>query len=130
MEKAVHVPRLVLAGTLDRYLRRQLIIGHMGETLPVMMARCDMTMPQKQTRLTRAISQMLRNQVHLTTSGIFTRPPPEAALATFGVDRILFLVDYPYAENAQGRQFLDGLVPPAEVEKRAYGNADQLLKLQ
>ena len=130
-ETAVHVLRLVLAGILDRYPRLRLIIGHMGETLPVMMARCDQTLPQVQTHLTRSISQTLRDQVYLTTSGIFTRPPLEAALATFGLDRILYSVDYPYATNAQGQAFLNGLqLPPADVEKLAYGNADRLLRLQ
>ena len=40
-ETALHVLRLVLAGTLDRHPRLKLIIGHMGEGLPAMLARCD-----------------------------------------------------------------------------------------
>ncbi|WP_204376109.1 amidohydrolase family protein [Hymenobacter coccineus] len=129
-ETAVHVLRLVLSGTLDRYPRLQLIIGHMGETLPVMMARCDQVMPQAETQLPRTVSQTLRDQVYLTTSGIFTSPPLEAALATFGLDRILFSIDYPFAPNAPGKAFLDGLqMPPADLEKLAHGNADRVLKL-
>jgi len=130
-ETAVHVLRLILAGTLERYPRLQLIIGHMGETLPVMMDRCDQTMPQQETQLPRTIAQTLRDQVYITTSGIFTRPPLEAALATFGIDRVLFSVDYPYAPNAPGRAFLDGLqLAPTEMEKLAYANADRVLGLQ
>lgn len=34
---------------LISYPRLQLIIGHMDETLPVMMTRCDQTMPRKKT---------------------------------------------------------------------------------
>ena len=129
-ETAVHVLRLILSGTLDRYPRLQLIIGHMGETLPVMMARCDQTMPQQETQLPRTISQTLRDHVYITTSGIFTRPPLEAAMATFGLDRILFSVDYPFAPNAPARAFLDGLqLAPADVAKLAYGNADRVLGL-
>lgn len=130
-ETAVHILRLILAGTLDRYPRLQLIIGHMGETLPVMMARCDQTMPQAETQLPRTISQTLRDQLYITTSGIFTRPPLEAALATFGLDRVLFSVDYPFAPNAPAKAFLDGLqLAPADVEKLAFGNADRVLGLQ
>jgi hypothetical protein len=40
-ETAIHVLRMVLAGTLDRHPRLRLIIGHMGEMLPVMLARID-----------------------------------------------------------------------------------------
>jgi predicted TIM-barrel fold metal-dependent hydrolase len=129
-ETAIHILRLILSGTLERYPRLRLIIGHMGETLPVMMARADMTMPAEQTQLPRSISQTLRDQVCITTSGIFTRPPLEAALATFGLDNILFSVDYPYAPNAPGHEFLAGLeMAPADIAKLAYGNADRVLGL-
>ena len=37
----IHVLRLVLSGTLDRHPKLKLIIGHMGEGLPMMLARCD-----------------------------------------------------------------------------------------
>ena len=48
-------------------------------------------------------------------------------MATFGIDRVLFSVDYPYAPNAPGRAFLDGLqMAPAELEKLAYDNADKI----
>jgi uncharacterized protein len=38
-ETAVHLLRMVLAGTLDRHPRLKLIIGHMGEMLPMMLDR-------------------------------------------------------------------------------------------
>ncbi|MVN75753.1 amidohydrolase family protein [Hymenobacter sp. HMF4947] len=129
-ETAIHVLRLVLSGTLEKYPRLRLIIGHMGEMLPVMMARADMTIAADQTQLPRSISQTLRDQVYITTSGIFTRPPLEAALATFGLDNVLFSVDYPYAPNKPGHEFLANLqLPPADIAKLAYHNADQLLGL-
>jgi predicted TIM-barrel fold metal-dependent hydrolase len=66
----------------------------------------------------------------ITTSGFFSLPPFLAALHTFGADRILFSVDYPYSANAEGRAFLDALpVSPADREKIAHGNADRLLRL-
>jgi len=40
-ETAIHVLRLVLSGALDRHPKLKLIIGHMGEGLPAMFARCD-----------------------------------------------------------------------------------------
>ena len=40
-ETAVHLLRMVVAGTLDRHPKLKLIIGHMGEMLPMMMARAD-----------------------------------------------------------------------------------------
>lgn len=129
-ETALHVLRLVLAGTLDRHPRLKLIIGHMGEMLPMMMARADEVFALDIDHLQRPISQQILDQVWITTSGIFTEPPFLAALLTFGIDRIMFSVDYPYASNAKGRAFLDRIsLPPADMAKLAHGNAEALLKL-
>lgn len=130
-ETALHILRLILSGTLDRYPRLQLIIGHMGEMLPMMMARCDGKFGIKEIAANgRSVSQTLRDQVYVTTSGMFTWPPLQAALATWGADRVLFSVDYPFSGMAEGRQFLDSLpLAPSDVEKIAHGNADRLLKL-
>ena len=129
-ETAVHVLRLVLAGTLDRHPRLKLIIGHMGEGLPAMLARCDQVSEAYIQHLSRPISRTILEQVWITTSGMFTQPPLLAALLTFGIDRILFSVDYPYAANESGRAFLDSLaLAPADLAKLAHGNADRLLKL-
>jgi predicted TIM-barrel fold metal-dependent hydrolase len=129
-ETAVHVLRLVLAGTLDRHPRLKLIIGHMGEGLPAMLARCDQVSDAYIQHLSRPISRTILEQVWITTSGMFSQPPFLAALLTFGIDRILFSVDYPYAANESGRAFLDALaLAPADLAKLAHGNADRLLKL-
>ena len=130
-ETAIHVLRLVLAGTLDRHPKLRLIIGHMGEMLPVMLARADDVFALDIGHLQRPISRAILDQVWLTTSGIFTEPPFLAALMTFGIDRIMFSVDYPYAANAKGRAFLDRLaLAPADMAKLTHANADALLKLK
>lgn len=130
-ETAIHILRLVLAGTLDRHPRLKLIIGHMGEMLPMMMARADEVFALDVGHLQRPISRAILDQVWLTTSGIFTEPPFLAALLTFGIDRIMFSVDYPYASNAKGRAFLDRIsLAPADMAKLTHRNADALLKLR
>jgi predicted TIM-barrel fold metal-dependent hydrolase len=130
-ETAIHLLRMVLAGALDRHPRLKLIIGHMGEMLPVMLARIDEVFALDIGHLQRPISRTILDQVWITTSGIFTGPPFRAALATFGIDRIMFSVDYPYAPNAKGRAFLDRIsLNPAEMAKLTHGNADALLRLK
>jgi hypothetical protein len=130
-ETAIHVLRMVLAGTLDKHPRLKLIIGHMGEMLPMMMARADEVFALDIDHLQRPISRTILDQVWITTSGIFTEPPFLAALLTFGIDRIMFSVDYPYAPNAKGRAFLDRIsLSPADMAKLAHGNADRLLRLK
>ena len=58
-ETAIHVLRMVLAGTLDRHPRLRLIIGHMGEMLPVMLARIDEVSTLDIEHLTRPVSRAL-----------------------------------------------------------------------
>lgn len=130
-ETAVHVLRMVVAGTLDRHRRLKLIIGHMGEMLPMMLDRADYVFALDVDHLQRPISRSVYDQVWITTSGIFHEPPFLAALLTFGIDRIMFSVDYPYAEDALGRKFLERIsLSPADMEKLTHGNADALLKLK
>jgi predicted TIM-barrel fold metal-dependent hydrolase len=129
-ETALHVLRLVLRGTLDRHARLKLIIGHMGEMLPMMLARADDVFALDIAHLARPISRAILDQVWVTTSGIFSQPPLLAALLTFGIDRIMFSVDYPYASNAKGRAFLDAVaLSPLDLARLAHGNADALLGL-
>ena len=130
-ETAIQILRLALSGTLDRHPRLKLIIGHMGEMLPMMMARIDEMFARDVDHLSRPVGRAILDQVWITTSGIFTEPPFLAALLTFGIDRIMFSVDYPYAANAKGRAFLDRLsLSPADMEKLCHGNVDALLKLK
>jgi len=130
-ETAIHLLRLVLSGTLDKHPKLKLIIGHMGEMLPVMLARIDDVSAIDSDHLTRTVSQTVVDQVWITTSGIFTQPPFLAALQTFGIDRIMFSVDYPYSPNKRGRDFLNEVaLSPADMAKLTHGNADRLLKLK
>jgi predicted TIM-barrel fold metal-dependent hydrolase len=130
-DTAIHTLRLVLSGALDRHPGLKLVIGHMGEAIPFMLDRIDeTTAATAKTQLRRSVRQTLLDQVWITTSGFFTMVPFMAALLTFGPDRIMFSVDYPFASNARARAFLDALpVSPADWAKIAHGNADQLLRL-
>lgn len=129
-ETALHVLRLVLSGTLDRHPELKLIIGHMGEGLPAMMARCDQIFGSDISHLARSVSRTILDHVSVTTSGLFTLPPFELALAVFGIDRLLFSVDYPYSSNTHGQDFLKTLpLAAVDLEQLAHGNADRILKL-
>ncbi|MDE2582699.1 MAG: amidohydrolase [Rhodospirillales bacterium] len=131
IETAVQVLRLVLSGAMDRHPGLKIIVGHMGEALPFMLARCEQTLAAEAAKvLRRTVTQTILDQVWITTSGFFTVPPFLAALQTFGADRIMFSVDYPFAANPAARRFLDMLpVSPADREKIAHATADTLLKL-
>ena len=94
-------------------------------------ARVDQVAAADIDHLKRPVSRQIVDQVWITTSGIFSQPPFIAALQTFGIDRIMFSIDYPFAPNAAGREFLDNVaLSPADMAKLTHGNADALLKLK
>ena len=55
IETALHVIRMILGGVFDRFPNLQIIVGHMGETLPFMLQRLDV-MPTAMTKLQRPMS--------------------------------------------------------------------------
>ena len=129
IETAIHVIRIILGGTFDRYPGLQIVVGHMGETLPFMLQRLDM-MPAAMTKISRPISSYLRENIHYTFSGFNYTPTFLDLLLEVGVDRIMFSADHPYSSMVQARAFLDRLpVSPADRERIAHGNAERLLKL-
>lgn len=130
-ETAVHVLRLVLAGTLDRHPGLKLIVGHMGEGLPAMMSRFEETLTEVgSSYLQRGVSQTITDQVWVTTSGFRDLPSFLAALMTFGADRLMFGTDYPYSAEGPQTEFLRNLpVSPQDRQKISFQNAAGLLQL-
>jgi uncharacterized protein len=130
IETAIHALRLILGGAFDRYPNLQLVVGHMGETLPFMLPRIDLALPTEMTKLDRPIGAYLRENLHYTFGGFNWVQAFLDLLLQVGVERIMFSADYPYASMDEARDFLDGLpVSPADREKIAHGNAEHLLGL-
>jgi predicted TIM-barrel fold metal-dependent hydrolase len=130
-ETAVHILRLALSGALDRHRRLKLLIGHMGEGLPTMMERIERVFSAySSTHLERNAAQAIAEQVWVSTSGFSSMPAFLAAFMTFGADRLLFSVDYPFGNNVAAVNFLKNLpVSLEDREKIAHKNADALLRL-
>jgi predicted TIM-barrel fold metal-dependent hydrolase len=130
IETGLHALRLILSGAFDRFPRLQVVIGHMGEAIPFMLARAAVQLSPQVTGLQRPLDDYVRDNLWITTSGFFTVPPLLNTLMVVGADRIIFSVDYPFASHEAGRSFL-GSIPlsQADREKIAHGNAERLLKL-
>jgi 2,3-dihydroxybenzoate decarboxylase len=132
-ETAVHALRLMCSGLFDRHPRLTLILGHLGEGLPYNVWRIDhrlRKMPQG-IPARRTITEYLRSNVFLTTSGNFRTPTLVDAIAEVGADRVLFSVDYPFEETADAAEWFD-TVPLPERDRLAIGceNAAKLFKLR
>ena len=126
IETALHVLRMALGGVFDAHPELQIVIGHMGETLPFMIERVD-SMPPSMTGLKKPVSAYLRENVHYTFSGFNFLPTFLQLMLEVGVDRILFSADHPYRPMAEARAFLDDLpVSPTDKDRIAHGNAERL----
>jgi uncharacterized protein len=130
-ETAIHILRLLSAGIFDTYPELKIIIGHMGEMLPMMWTRSNRVFqPGNAGKNKRTLIDTFREQLYITTSGFFTQPPLQLALETIGIDNILFSVDYPFSSNQMGIDFLNNIqLPQEQLAKIAHQNADKLLKL-
>ncbi len=129
-EAGVHVVRMILSGTLDRFPGLQVISGHWGEMVPFYLQRMDDAMPRQVTGLSRSITDTYRSQVFVTPSGMLNLPHFAFIREVLGVDRILHSVDYPYLTNTGARAFIEQLpVGDGDKEKIAHGNAEALFGL-
>ncbi len=129
-ETGIHALRMILAGVFDRLPSLQIIIGHMGEMLPFMLARINNVLTPMAKQVQHIVPEYFLRNFYITTSGFFTDPPLLLTLQVMGADRIIFSVDYPYSTNEQGRAFLDSAsISPADKEKISHLNAERLLKL-
>jgi predicted TIM-barrel fold metal-dependent hydrolase len=129
VDTGMHALRLVLGGVFDEFPGLQLILGHMGEALPFMLARSSRQLAH-QAGLSKPLERYLAEHFHFTTSGFFTYPPLLCLLLTVGADRVMFSVDYPYSSNEEGRAFIESApISSADREKLAHRNAERLLGL-
>jgi hypothetical protein len=129
IETAVHVVRIILGGTFDRFPSLQLVIGHLGEGLMAMFQRLDVMTPAM-TKLKRPISSYLRENVHYTVSGFNFPATFLNLLLEVGVGRIMFSADHPYQSMEKAKAFLEQLpVSAADRERIAHGNAEKLFGL-
>jgi len=127
-EAGTQAMRLVLSGLFDAYPSLQLILGHLGETIPYTLARIDEALsrdtPMKNFR------EVFSSHFHVTTSGFFSDPALQCCIQEIGIDRIMFSVDWPFASNVKGTHWLKNTpLSDADRHQLAATNAKRLLKL-
>ena len=129
VESATQALRLMMCGVLDECPRLKLILGHMGESLPFSIVRCDAQITARAS-LKRPLRDYFHDHFWITTAANWSAPALVCSIMEMGAGRILFSVDWPFASNTEGRAFMDG-APISDEERAAIlgGNAAALLKL-
>ena len=121
LEAALAALRLIVRGTFDRHPDLQLILGHWGELLPFWLDRADSL--SRVAGLERKVSDYVRSNLYLTTSGMLNPALLRHALEVTTVDRLLFSTDYPFQRpTVDGiRDFMAEL--PSDEGRRDFSEA-------
>ena len=121
--------RLVLSGVLDKYPDVSIILGHLGEAIPFLLWRIDWALTRP-GNAPIAFRDTFRNRFHITTSGFFSDTALACCIEELGVERILFSVDYPFADNSAATSWATRTKLPASARRKIlHENAARLLKL-
>jgi gamma-resorcylate decarboxylase len=132
VETTSHALRLMGSGLFDEYPKLKILLGHLGEGLPFNIWRVDHRLSKLglQTRGKRSISQYLRENFYVTTSGMFRTPALTDTMLEIGADRILYSVDYPYEDMRDARDWFDQApISEADHLKIAHRNARELFHI-
>ena len=131
-EVGSQVLRLIYSGVFDAFPRATLIIGHMGETLPYLLWRIDSRtkIVGSPLKIKKLPSEYIKQNLFITTSGVFANEPLLCAIQSVGADRVLFSVDYPFESTEEGATFIENApISTEEKEQICYRNAERLLHL-
>jgi predicted TIM-barrel fold metal-dependent hydrolase len=126
LEAALAALRVILRGTFDRHPDLQLVLGHWGELLPFWSDRTDSL--SRVAGLERKVSDYLRSNIHITSSGMLNPTLLRHTLEVTTPDRLLFSTDYPF-QRPTGPEIAEFLtVFPTDADRDAFreGNARRL----
>lgn len=131
-ETCTHALRLIFSGTFDRFPGAKIILGHMGETLPIQLWRLDSRydIASQKYSLKNKPSYYARKNVTITTSGVCNDAALRCALDSLGQHNVMFSVDYPYESTETATKWIKAAkLSDAERNDVAWANATRILKL-
>ena len=134
-ETAVHALRLIGSGLFDECPKLKIVLGHLGEGLPIYLWRIDgrngwMKAPHTYAAK-HGVGHYFRKHFHLTTSGNFSTPALVNSITEMGADRVMFSVDWPFEAVDEGCEWFDkAAISEADRAKIGRENAIKLFKLK
>lgn len=125
VETGTHAVRLMGAGIFDRYPKLRIVLGHMGETLPLLLDRFDNRYRWQRELFgfkgtERLPGEYFRENFVVTTSGMNYAAPLTATLEALGADKVLFAADFPMEVQKDAVDGLEAIAIPADVKRRIF----------
>lgn len=134
-ETASHAVRLMLSGLFDEYPNLTIILGHLGEGLPLLLPRLQWRLFMQRHgaglgSAEKSVGEYFSNNFYVTTSGHFHTQALMNAMSELGTDRVMFSADYPYERLEPAVRWFDSC-PISDNDRRQIGrdNALRLLRL-
>ena len=138
VETGMHLLAIITSGAFDRFPGLKIVVGHLGEALPFWLFRLDYmhrasVMSQRYARmqpLKEKVSDYMRENVYVTTSGMAWEPAILFCQSVLGMDRVLYAMDYPYQFVVDEVTTSDNL-PLSDVDKKKFFqlNAEKVFSL-
>jgi 5-carboxyvanillate decarboxylase len=132
VETGTHAMRIMMSGLLDRFPKAKIVIGHMGEMIPIMLWRIDfMSRSYRQrVKLQLTPSEYYKRNFMITTSGVEDHLALKFCVDKLGADNIMWAIDYPYQESGPATQFMNTApISDADKEKIFHGNAERVFHI-
>lgn len=130
LDAATAALRLILRGTFDRHPQLQMVLGHWGEMLLFWLDRADSL--SRIAGLQRSVSDYIRTNFYITSSGMLNPALLRHALSVTSVDRLLFSTDYPFQHPTREEitAFLGHFASDEDRQKFSCTNAAELYRLE
>jgi len=133
-ETAVHALRLIGSGLFDECTKLKMVLGHIGEGIPVYLWRIDnrngWMKAAHEYPAKHGVAHYFRKHFHLTTSGNFDTAALVNAMTVMGADRVMFSVDWPFEDVSEGAEWFDKAdISDADRTEVGRANAIKLFKL-
>lgn len=133
VETATHALRIICSGVFDEFPKANLILGHLGESIPFLLGRFDegysSVAPQFKI-LKKPISSYIKENLYVTTSGLYQPEALVCAISAMGADRILFAVDYPFIDSKRSIDLFESTqMTDADRAKIYQLNSEQLFQV-
>ncbi len=137
----VHTMGLIFSGAFDRFPKLRLVIGHLGECLPLHLYRFDWMQNNadgapglrgqaEPVVLKETVSSYFRNNIWVTTSGVGYEPAIRFCMEQLGPERVLYAMDYPYQQSSDEVAAYDRMdFSPEHKLMLMQGNAERVFNL-
>ncbi|KAI1761572.1 amidohydrolase 2 [Hypoxylon sp. FL1150] len=130
----LHILKLYSAGVFERFPKLKVIIGHMGEMLPMMIDRVEQFLHLFQKNGS-SFAEVWDRNIWVTSSGMFSVRVLEMLLKVTKKDHVLYSIDTPFNKSLEGRTYIQELAENSSLSKEdledfAFGNAKKLFKLE